>query len=145
MYNRQSDPVTPVRPGSPRRRPNPLRVVPAPAPAPANLQFLVKAHQVSTGAALVLTALLVGAYAVTVRIQQEWGKTYHQLTTLQRQELELTTTSQQLRYTLGNQAAAAGLVPANPSQAVFLKTTPSPVVTPSPASTPQAAPPPLAY
>lgn len=69
---------------------------------------------------LVTTTLTV--YGWTVYSQQRWSQEYRKLVTLQRDERQLTTTTELMKNNMALEAekAAAGLAPPNPAQTIFL-------------------------
>lgn len=97
-----------------------------------------------------LVTTTVGVYGWTVYCQQTWSQAYRKLDTLQRNERQLMTQSQQIKSYLAQQAQqpAAGLTPPDPAQTVFLPAptrATTPVSTTKPQDPPQLTPTPLGY
>lgn len=69
-----------------------------------------------------LMAGMLAVYSWTVYSQKMWSQSYRKLETLQRNERQLTATSEVLKNEIALQAEkpATGLVPPNPASAIFL-------------------------
>ena len=89
---------------------------------PTNLQVLMLLQRTSFGIALVSLATSMGLYVSTVQIPQQWSQEYENLEKLQRQERELTTINESLRYHIARQAARENseLSILAPQDAVFI-------------------------
>lgn len=70
----------------------------------------------------VLVAAMLTVYAWTVYSQQRWSQAYRKLETLQRQERQLTTTSEVLKNEMALEAEqpAMGLMPSAPASTFFV-------------------------
>ncbi|TVQ24101.1 MAG: hypothetical protein EA367_01885 [Leptolyngbya sp. DLM2.Bin15] len=64
---------------------------------PLWLRGLILAQQGSAVVMLALVASVLGVYGWTVYVQQSWGRAYHQLETLQRQQQQMTATLEMLK------------------------------------------------
>jgi len=73
-------------------------------------------------ATLVLVVTTLAIYSWTVYCQQNWNQAYRKLVTLQRDERQLTTESEELKHLLAQQAEKPEmeLLPPNPAQTIFL-------------------------
>lgn len=82
-----------------------------------------------------LMAGMLTVYAWTAYSQQRWSQAYRKLETLQRQERQLTATSEVLKNYMALQAEqpATGLVPPDPATAIFIVPAPQ-----RPARTPES-------
>lgn len=118
-----------------------VRRLPAPEAAPNWLRSLIKLQQVSLVATFTLSGLTLVTYGWTVYAQQLWGKEYHKLEELRRNERQLGANSAMLQNHLANQANSPGatLVPRTSASMIFLKPAPVRGATPT-APTPQASP-----
>ncbi|WP_416676281.1 hypothetical protein [Egbenema bharatensis] len=94
---------------------------------PGWLNLLVKTHRAS----LMLTFLLVGAvlaaYGWTVVIQQQWGREYRRLETLQKHERQLVAGNEAIKNQMAEQAESptSGLMVPDPNNAFFLAPAPN--------------------
>jgi hypothetical protein len=95
---------------------------------PTNLQVLMLLQKCSFGVALISMVTSIGVYISTVRIPQQWSQEYKNLETLQRQERQLTTINETLRYEIAKQAGQENseFSILNPDDAIFV--TPADVV-----------------
>ncbi|GAB4533366.1 MAG: hypothetical protein Tsb0014_18720 [Pleurocapsa sp.] len=89
---------------------------------PANLQVLMLLQRCSFGVALISMVTSIGVYISTVRIPQQWSQEYEKLETLQRQERQLTTINETIRYEIAKQAGQekSELSILNPDDAIFV-------------------------
>lgn len=99
---------------------------------PLWLQGLMSLHFISSCTTFVLISAALGLYGWTVYTQQSWGKSYHYLETLQRNERQLTTTNETIKNDLAIQAEnpEMGLVNPDPNTTIFLKPTPDELKSP---------------
>ncbi|WP_199290447.1 hypothetical protein [Leptolyngbya sp. FACHB-36] len=104
---------------------------------PLWLRLLVRVQRSSLIAAVVLVIAALVLYGSTVYTQQLWSREYNKLKTMQRNERQLTTTSEALKHQLAQQAERpnSGLIPRTPANTLFLQPAP-----PRPAPPVQSAP-----
>lgn len=120
---------------------------------PVWLTWLIQWQRRSSILTFLLVSATLAVYGGTVYTQQLWNREYRQLETLQLQQRQLTAASEALKHQLAIEAERqdAGLVPATPSNNVFLPAQQQPLATPSnapvtnSASKPQLTPTPLGY
>ena len=101
-------------------------ILPSSQSAPFWLQQLCRLQRQSTVLTFLLVTATLGLYGWTVYCQQLWSQSYHKLVILQRDERQLTTTSEVLKNQMALQAEQpnTGLVPSSPTQAIFLQPAP---------------------
>ena len=94
---------------------------------PIWLKVLVAVQRGSTPITFFLVVAVLIAYGWSVYTQRAWSKAYREFAQLQRQERQLTATSEARKYQLAQQAesATAGLVRRNPTNVIFLEPEPS--------------------
>jgi hypothetical protein len=90
------------------------------------LRQLCVLQRYSSIATFILVAVTLMLYGWTVYSQELWSQTYRKLVALQRDERQLTTTSEMLKDKLAKEAEkpATRLVPASPASAIFLQPAP---------------------
>lgn len=114
---------TPFKARKPRTT---LRAMPQRMPLPGWLNLLKKTEKIS----LMLTFALVGGAVVTygwaVYSQQEWGKNFHQLNLLRRDERQLLKSSELMKNDIArhNDPKQYGLVPRNSDHIVVIPPSP---------------------
>lgn len=101
-------------PQSPSRFPKPKQI-------PVYLQILMLLQRGSLGVAgfSVVTGIIL--YLSTVSIPQQWSKEYRNLEILQRQERQLTTIGESLKYKISQQARQFQMSPITSQNTVFIK------------------------
>lgn len=94
---------------------------PKPRKFPVHLKILLLLQKGSFGIAgfSIVTGIIL--YLSTVSIPQQWSKEYRNLETLQRQERQLTTIGESLKYKISQQARQNDLSAIASSNTVFLK------------------------
>ncbi|MGK7898836.1 MAG: hypothetical protein AB4372_35780 [Xenococcus sp. (in: cyanobacteria)] len=94
---------------------------PKPQPFPVYIKILLLLQKGSLGIAgfSIVTGIML--YLSTVSIPQQWSKEYRDLETLQRQERQLTTIGESLKYTISQQARQFQMSPITSKNTVFLK------------------------
>ncbi|MDJ0900935.1 MAG: hypothetical protein QNJ55_19195 [Xenococcus sp. MO_188.B8] len=94
---------------------------PKPRKFPPYLKILLLLQRGSLGVASFSIATGIMLYLSTVAIPQQWSKEYRNLESLQRQERQLTTIGESLKYKLSQQARQYKMSPIASSNTVFLK------------------------
>ena len=94
---------------------------PKPQKFPTYLKILLFLQKGSLGVAgfSIITGIFV--YLSTVSIPQQWSKEYQNLETLQRQERQLTSIGESLKYKISQQTAEFEMSPIASNNTVFLK------------------------
>ena len=88
---------------------------------PQNLQLLSLLQKSSFGLALVSMAASIGLYISTVQIPELWSQEYRNLENLQRQERELITINEKIKYQIAHEATKDNrLAISTPDSAVFI-------------------------
>ena len=104
---------------------NNLRKVPSNFPKPRKfpvyLKILVLLQKASLGAAGLSIVTGIILYLSSVSLPQKWSKEYRNLENLQRQERQLTTMGETLKYKLAQQAQELQLSPITSQNTIFLK------------------------
>ncbi|HEY9816257.1 MAG TPA: hypothetical protein V6D20_10735 [Candidatus Obscuribacterales bacterium] len=106
---------------TPAAHPATVRVLPKRS-LPLWLRGLILAQQGSAVVMLTLVASVLGVYGWTVYVQQNWGRAYHQLETLQRQQQQMTAALEMLKYQTAqsiDQQGSEYQVP-HPDQLIFM-------------------------
>ncbi len=88
---------------------------------PVYLKILLLLQKASLGVAGLSIVTGIILYLSTVSLPQQWSKEYQKLQTLQRQERQLTTVGESLKYKLSQQAPQFQMSPITSSNTVFLK------------------------
>jgi len=94
---------------------------PQPKKFPAYLKVLLFLQKGSLGVAGFSIATGIFIYLSTVSIPQQWSKEYRNLENLQRQERQLTTIGESLKYTISQQTEEFEMSPIASNNTVFLK------------------------
>jgi hypothetical protein len=94
---------------------------------PTWLKFLMTVQRGSTPITFLLVIGVLIVYGWSVYSQRAWSKAYGQLAQLQREERQLTATSEARKFQLAEQAKSSttGLVRRDPANIIFLKPEPS--------------------
>lgn len=88
---------------------------------PNNLKILSLAQQASFGLALVSMATSIGVYISTVQIPDIWSKEYQNLENLQRQERQLVSINETMKYQIAKEAGKSkNLSIPTPESALFI-------------------------
>ncbi len=101
-------------PKSPSRLPRPRQF-------PVYLKILLLLQRGSLGLAGFSIVTGIVLYLSTVSIPQQWSEEYRNLETLQRQERQLTTIGESLKYKISRQAIQFQMSPITSKNTVFLK------------------------
>lgn len=88
---------------------------------PAYLKILLLLQKGSLGVACLSIVTGIILYLSSVSLPQKWSKEYRNLENLQRQERQLTTMGETLKYKLAQQAQEFQLPPITSQNTVFLK------------------------
>ncbi len=94
---------------------------PKPRQFPVYLKILLLLQKGSLGVACFSIVTGIVLYLSTVCIPQKWSKEYRNLETLQRQERQLTTIGESLKYKISQQARQNKMSPIASNNTVFLK------------------------
>ena len=94
---------------------------PKPREFPAYLKILLLLQKGSLGVACLSIVTGIILYLSSVSLPQKWSKEYRNLENLQRQERQLTTVGETLKYKLAQQAQELQLSPITSQNTVFLK------------------------
>ena len=109
-------------PSRPRPSGQPVPILRKRLSAPIWLLSLCGWQRRFSVATFVLVVGMLAVYGWTAYSQQKWFQAYRKLETLKSQERQLTTTNEVLKNKIAEQAEKPimGLVPPNPSEAIFL-------------------------
>lgn len=109
-------------PKSRRENQNRVPVMPNSESAPLWLLRLHAIHRNSSVVAFLLVAAMLVVYGWTVYSQELWSQAYHKLQNLQRQDRQLTTTSEVLQNKMAveGEKPSTGLVAPTPAGMVFI-------------------------
>lgn len=104
-----------------------VKRIPQPKQLPLELKLLVFLQKSSSICSLLLVTVTLAIFGLTVRIPEKWNTEYRRLTTLQRQERQLTTTNEIQKSELLRQKENQNnsLVYPTPEQALFLSISPT--------------------
>ncbi len=94
---------------------------PKPRQFPVYLKILLFLQKGSLGVAGFSIVTGIVLYLSTVSLPQQWSREYRNLETLQRQERQLTTIGESLKYKLSQQAQQDKMSPITSNNTVFLK------------------------
>ena len=105
-----------------------IAILPSSPAAPSWLQGLCAWQRYFSVATFVLVVTTLAVYSWTVYNQRNWNQAYRKLVTLQRDERQLTTESEELKQLLAQQAEKPEMemLPPNPAQILFLPATEHP-------------------
>ena len=94
---------------------------PKPQKFPVYLKILLLLQKGSLAVAGLSIATGIVLYLLTVSIPQQWSKEYRKLENLQRQERQLTSIGESLKYKISQQTAEFEMSPIASNNTVFLK------------------------
>ena len=86
-----------------------------------NLKILSRAQQASFGLAIVSMATSIGVYISTVKIPEIWSHEYQNLENLQRQERQLVSINETMKYQIAKEASKNNVLSiSKPESALFI-------------------------